>query len=245
LIDTALEESMAAVRRTVTLGHGLRKRHQLRVRQPLRRLTVITRDLVLPAAVLAHQDLIADELNVKEIEVRASEVGLVRLSAKADFGVLGPKLGASTKTVASAIASLSDGEVGRLLDGEIIVVGGHKTGLTDVVVERSPHEGLAVASEGDLVLAFDTNLDGDLITEGVARELVSRIQALRKEAGLDVVQHIAVNWWSEDDQVRETFKRYGAYIAAEVLAETVAEGSAASGSAFGLDGAEVYLEVSV
>jgi isoleucyl-tRNA synthetase len=245
LIDTALEESMAAVRRTVTLGHGLRKRHQLRVRQPLRRLTVITRDLVLPAAVLAHQDLIADELNVKEIEVRASEVGLVRLSAKADFGVLGPKLGASTKAVASAIASLSDGEVGRLLDGEIIVVGGHKTGLTDVVVERSPHEGLAVASEGDLVLAFDTNLDGDLITEGVARELVSRIQALRKEAGLDVVQHIAVNWWSEDDQVRETFKRYGAYIAAEVLAETVAEGSAASGSAFGLDGAEVYLEVSV
>src|SRR5690606_6935335 len=135
------EEAMATVRQVVALGHALRSRHELKVRQPLRTATVLTHDPRVRAAVSAHADLVADELNVLAVEVAADEADLVDLSCKADFRKLGPMLGPRMKDVASGIASLPSQDVARLLDGEILEVAGTPISADDVMVQRVAHDG--------------------------------------------------------------------------------------------------------
>jgi isoleucyl-tRNA synthetase len=218
LIDPALERSMEVVRSVVGLGHGLRKERSLRVRQPLRRLTVFTRDDEVAGAVQTHVALIADELNVHEVAVHRDETELVDLSARAEFKVLGPRLGAKTKEVAAGIAALDPAAVAALLEGVTLVVAGESIGLADCVVQRTPRADTAVAAAGSITVALDTHLDPDLLAEGMARDLVSRIQTLRREAGLAVTDRIRLRWSSRDGRVVEAFARHGALIAAEVLA---------------------------
>src|SRR5690606_29140180 len=155
LIDEELERGIAVVRRVVSAGHALRKRHSLRVRQPLATVTVITHDEAAQEAVKRHADLISDELNVRFVEASSDDGGLVDLSAKADFRKLGPRLGADVKKVAAAVAGLPAEEIGRLLAGESLEVAGFPVTADDVLVTRSPREGTVVETDGELAVALD------------------------------------------------------------------------------------------
>src|SRR5690606_39172979 len=190
------------VRRVVSAGHSLRKRHSLRVRQPLSRLTVITHDAAAAEAVRTHADLIADELNVRLVETSRDDAGLADLSAKADFRRLGPRLGADVKTCAAAIAAMGNEEIARLLDGETLEVAGYPITAEDVIVTRTPREGTVVETDGELAVALDTRLDDDLIAEGLARDVVNRCQQVRRGAGLDVAARSRLRWTTDDEPLR-------------------------------------------
>ncbi len=219
LIDPALEDTMAAVRSAVSMGRSLRVANDLPIRQPLETLTVIGRDPVTLDALASHADLIADELNVKRLETSSDETSLVTLHAKANFKALGPRFGSGVKQVADEIAALSSETLHRLLEGETVTLPiGAEVSDDDVVITRQARDGLVVAADGPLSVALDCTLSPALLTEGMAREIVNRVQALRRDADLHVTDRIRLSWQSDDAGVAEAFEQFGDYIAGEVLA---------------------------
>ncbi|MFQ5555541.1 MAG: isoleucine--tRNA ligase [Acidimicrobiia bacterium] len=243
-IDEDLERDMAHVRSIVTLGRSLRRRSDLRVRQPLASVTVVTTEPRLAAAVERLQSLIADELNVRRVAVEPDESRFVSLSAKANFKTLGPRLGARVRDVAAAIALLGDDEIAPLLEGRATVVAGQELGLDDIVVAREPREGVVVAAERGFSVALDTMLDEDLIAEGLAREVVNRVQTIRKDMELDVTDRIEVSWHTTDPVLAAALRMKSETVAEEVLAVRTEEQKAPTGRSTELDGRSLWLLVS-
>jgi isoleucyl-tRNA synthetase len=244
LIDTTLEGAMERVREVVRVGRNLRKKQGLRVRQPLSKLTVLTRDEKVGAAIEAHAEVIADELNVKEVAVSADEGELVRLSAKANFRSLGPRFGPRMPEAAAAIASLRRADLENILQGGSINIAGEDVGPDDVIIGRAPREGTVVETGTGLAVALDTTLSEDLVLEGVAREVISRVQRMRREAGLDVTDRIRLVWSSGDPTIRQALTKHAGQISAEVLATSLDEEATGAGEAFELGGGVVTLGIS-
>jgi isoleucyl-tRNA synthetase len=244
LIDRELERSMGTVRTVIRLGHGLRKESGLRVRQPLRRLTVFSRDGEVQRAVATHGELIADELNVHEVIVHRDETELVDLAARADFRRLGPRLGPRMKEVAAAIAAFDAATVARLIEGETVEAAGERIGIDDCVVLRTPRADTAVASDGEITVALDTHLDEALAAEGLAREVTSRLQQLRRDTGLAVTDRIAVAWQTDDPKLAAAIEAHSGTIAGEVLATSLARDTAGATTAVTVDGSTVRLGIS-
>jgi len=243
LIDTELESSMAVVREVVRLGRNLRKKEGHRVRQPLASLTVLTHDPEIAAAVKVHADIISEELNVKQVMASGDEAALVRLSAKANFRKLGPELGSEMQTVAAGIAALTAKDLEDILEGGSVEIAGHPITLADLIVERTPIEGVIVETGADFACALDTTLDETLVQEGIAREIVSRVQRLRREAGLDVVDRINLTWHSTDPEIGTAFAIHHDIIAGEVLASSVTASTTPVGEEFDLDARMIWLAV--
>jgi isoleucyl-tRNA synthetase len=193
--------------------------------------------------VRSHGDIISEELNVKRVTATDDEASLVRLSAKANFRKLGPELGSEMRGVAAGIASLSAQELEPILEGGSIEVAGHPIGLADLIVERTPIEGVIVETGVDFACALDTTLDEALVQEGIAREIVSRVQRLRRDAGLDVVDRIDLTWHTPDPEVGAAFATHNDVIAGEVLASSVTASTSPAGEEFDLDGREIWLAV--
>lgn len=240
-IDEELERSMATVRTVVNLGRGLRRRNDLRVRQPLASVTVVTRSAVEQAAVSNHAELIADELNVASVQVHADEAGLVDLEAKANFKVLGPRYGRDMKTVASKIANLDHDAIVGILDGGTISVDGFTFSEDDIVVSRRPRSGTVVASEGSISVALDSTITRDLRIEGLARELINRVQGMRRRLDLEVTDRIDVVWASDDAEVSSVFEQHADMIAGEVLADSITHNVDTDGDEYDLGEATVRL----
>lgn len=240
-IDEELERSMATVRTVVNLGRGLRRRNDLRVRQPLASVTVVTRSAVEQAAVSNHAELIADELNVASVQVHADEAGLVDLEAKANFKVLGPRYGRDMKTVASKIANLDHDAIVGILDGGTISVDGFTFSEDDIVVSRRPRSGTVVASEGSISVALDSTITRDLRIEGLARELINRVQGMRRRLDLEVTDRIDVVWASDDADVSSVFEQHADMIAREVLADSITHNVDTDGDEYDLGEATVRL----
>ena len=239
LIDEDLESAMAAIRTVVRLGHNIRKQHNLRVRQPLASVTVLTRDEQVEEAVSSHIDLIGDELNVKTITTSRDESDLVDLSARANFKTLGPRLGKRVKEIDGALRDTSAEDLHRLQDGATIPVGGEELSLDDVILQRTPKPGVVVATEGTISVAIDIELTDELIVEGYAREIVNRIQTARREQDLDVTDRIDVRWSSSEPRIAEAFAIHSGLITDEVLATSIERGELAetfdlAGVTFGL-----------
>ena len=201
--DLRLEAEMELVQRAVRLGRQLRTDKDLKVRQPLARLHVVSADAAARAALAGYTDIIREELNVKEVAFGDDETALANLSLKADFKRLGPRFGAQMKAAAAAIAALPANLAGALARGETVplTIQGTETTLApdEVVIRREPREGLVVAAEGNIVVALETALTAALLAEGLMREFVSRVQALRKEADLEVTQRIEVTFQADDE----------------------------------------------
>lgn len=201
--DEALEAQMALVQSVVGMGRSLRTEYKLKTRQPLKGIHVVTRD----AAVLEHvgqlSHLVRDELNVKEVWFGDSESELVTLSAKANFKALGKQLGPKMKMAAAAVSQLDNEAINTLLEGGSVDIDldGESFSLTEehVIAERTPREGLAVASEGSVVVALETELNRALEIEYLAREFNRALQTARKDAGLDISDRINVRYTAEGD----------------------------------------------
>ena len=194
--DAALERSMALVQTVVRLGRQLRTENDLKVRQPLAALHVVSANPEIRAMLEGFEDLITDELNIKTVAFGNDETAMADVSVKADFRKLGPKFGANMKAVAAAIARLSSEQAAELAADRPVTIEAAglsvELGADDVVVQRTPKAGMVVASEGDVLVGIETALTPALVQEGLAREFVSRVQNLRKEAGFEVTQRIAV-----------------------------------------------------
>ena len=209
--DLALEKRMAAVQTVVELGRRLRADNDLKVRQPLSAIRVAGAD------VKGLEDLIMDELNVKKVEYVSDETELCDVSYKANFKTLGKKCGSKMKAVAAGIAALK-GFAGSA------TVEGVELSSEDVLVTRSPKAGLVVASEGATVVALETTLTPELVAEGLAREFVSHVQAMRKEADFEVTQRINVTV-ETDAELKAALETHIEYVKGETLTVEFAFGA--------------------
>jgi isoleucyl-tRNA synthetase len=221
--DQELEAEMDLVMTVVRLGRVLRTDHNLKVRQPLSVLHVVSRNRATLDRIDVLADLVRDELNVKQVDLTDQESELVLLKAKADFKALGPRFGKQVKQVAQAIALLPEADLESLANGDSVALAldgeSVDVGPGDVVIERIPREGVVVASEGELVVALETALTPELVAEGLAREEVNKVQNLRKGMGLDVSQRIRIEYDPAelDADVRTAREQHRAYIDAETL----------------------------
>ncbi len=241
VIDEALESAMDVTRRVVNLGRGLRKREQIRVRQPLAAVTVVSRDEAARAAVASHLELIAEELNVKQVAVDHDERDLVHLSAKADFKQLGPRYGARMKELAAAIAALDHDAITDLLDSGTIEVDGESLDSTDIVVVREPRAGVVVASDAEVTIVLDTEITPQLASEGLAREFINRVQGLRRDAGLAVTDRITVTFSTADATLGAAVLDHQEAIATETLATEISQVDGAAGAVVEVAGTEASI----
>jgi len=216
LIDAQLERDMALIMQVVGLGRSLRAQEKIKVRQPLRAITVITRNDGDARVLREFGSHITEELNVKEVVFSSHEADYVDLSIKPNFPFLGPIFGKNMGEVTKAIAKLSRDEILALEDGGTIPVAGHDLGAAAFLIERKPKHGLSIDTARGVTVFFDTALTEDLIAEGLAREFVNRVQRMRKDADLHISDRISVRYHAPDELVR-SLKGQQEYIKGETL----------------------------
>ena len=223
--DQALDRAMDVVRRLASLTRSAREKVSLRVRQPLARmLAAVPADLD-RGLFEALLPLLVSEVNVKRVELVTRGTDLVSLEARPNFRALGKRFGKATPEAAEAIRKLSSEQVARFEAGgpaEIVVQGVlHAVQPDDLVVQRQARGDVVVETDGEVVAAIDPTLTDDLKQEGLAREVVSRVQRLRRDAGFRVTDRIEL-WVDGDETVRAAVARHAEYIAGETLARRVA-----------------------
>jgi isoleucyl-tRNA synthetase len=221
-VDDRLRERMQLVRRLVALGRSARTEAKIRTRQPLRRALV-----VIPAGdasqIQALQELVAEELNVKELHLASGLEELITYSIRPNFKSLGPRLGPRVKGVAAALDALDAhafvaqiheaGSAELKVDGEPVTVE-----ATDLDIRVEGREGFSLAQDGPYGVALDLELDDDLIAEGIAREVVREVQELRKNSGLAVEDRIRLWLDAPDGTISDALAKHRDLIAGEVLA---------------------------
>ncbi|TFG64805.1 MAG: isoleucine--tRNA ligase, partial [Spirochaetales bacterium] len=219
--DEDLEQRMKITRQAVSMGRALRVVHNLKIRQPLNAMHLVTKNENEIQVLKEMSDIIKEELNVKNILFRENEEDLVEYSAKANYKVLGKQLGKHMKEAAALIENFSQEQVRSILKGtpHILVLNGIQCELTEesLAVQRAEKENLKVLNEGSLTIALDPEITEELKAEGMVRDMVRSIQNLRKESGLDVADRITLSLYGSEGMKKavDTFKDY-------LLAETLA-----------------------
>ena len=218
MVDKALVERMQLAQKVCSMVLGLRKKSNLRVRQPLQKIVIPVRDENMKAQIEKVQHLICSELNVKEIEFLAADNDLLVKKIKPNFKTLGPRYGKVMKALGAAIMAFSQQQINALeADGRCVVtIEGQdcEVLLGDVEIATQDIPGWVVANDGSLTVALDIQLTPELVDEGIARELVNRIQNIRKE-GFEVTDRIVVTLQSGEWD--NAINRHRDYICTETL----------------------------
>ncbi|MCX6258989.1 MAG: isoleucine--tRNA ligase [Bacteroidia bacterium] len=223
-IDTELEHKMALAQRISSMVLSLRRKVSIKVRQPLSRIMVPVTDAEQAGYIEAVRNIILTEVNVKDIELITDVSGLVVKKIKPDFSVLGRKFGKLMKQVVEIIARLTQQQIISMEEeGSIkIEINGQEYGISlsevEIITEDIP--GWLVASDGNLTVALDINISKDLREEGIARELVNRIQNMRKDSGFDVTDKINIEILKHD-AINDAVMNFRDYISAQTLALSV------------------------
>jgi isoleucyl-tRNA synthetase len=219
--DRELEFKMAAVQHAVSMGRSLRSQYNLKVRQPLKTVELVTRNKDEKKVLLEMEDIIREELNVKSVVFRDNEEDLVEYQAKANFRVLGKELGKDMKEAAARIEALSQSEIQGLLEGATLSIeaAGRSVDITaeKLDIRRIEKAKLRVLNEGTLTVGLDTEVTEELSREGDVRDLVRGVQNLRKETGLEVTDRITLTLFGSD-RLKEAWEVFADYVAAETLA---------------------------
>ena len=222
LVDKELENRMQTAQKICSLVLSLRKRNNLKVRQPLSRIMIPAKNAHQQAQIEAVKDLILSEVNVKAIDFLSKENNVLVKSIKANFKTLGPKFGAKMKAIAAAIASFSQEDIATIeCEGRFNLIIGQESveiALSDVEIITQDIPGWVVANEDDLTVALDTTITESLRLEGISRELVNRIQNIRKEQGFDVTDNIIVEI-EKQETLCEAAEAFRDYICSETLTQ--------------------------
>jgi isoleucyl-tRNA synthetase len=222
--DPDLEYKMSVVQHAVSMGRALRYQYNIKVRQPLRSVELVTRNPEEKKVLLEMEEIVREELNVKNVIFRENEEDLVEYQAKANFRVLGKELGKDMKAAAERIEALSQQEIQGLLEGATLSleVNGKNVDLTaeKLDIRRIEKAQVKVLNEGTLTVGLDTEVTEELAQEGDVRDLVRGIQNLRKESGLDVTDRITLFLYGSD-KLKAAFKAFTDYIAQETLAVSI------------------------
>ena len=218
--DEKLELEMGGVQTVVSAGHALRKEHKVKVRQPLSLAFVVTSNEELYSSLSRQKQLIADELNVKNLVFEQDEKKFVSLIAKPNFRILGKKVGKLMNSTQKVIQEFNQKQLMTLLEGKNleIVVDGEKILLTpeDVAVERKVLEGLVAQTMQGITVALETKLNDELLMEGLAREIVNKINTMRRDEGFAVTDRIIIQLQTTD-RIKSAFEIHRHYILGEVL----------------------------
>lgn len=222
LVDKELENRMQTAQKICSLVLSLRKRNNLKVRQPLSRIMIPAKNAHQQTQIEAVKDLILSEVNVKAIDFLSKENNVLVKSIKANFKTLGPKFGAKMKAIAAAIASFSQEDIATIeCEGRFNLTIGQESveiALSDVEIITQDIPGWVVANEDDLTVALDTTITESLRLEGISRELVNRIQNIRKEQGFDVTDNIIVEI-EKQEMLCEAAEAFRDYICSETLTQ--------------------------
>jgi isoleucyl-tRNA synthetase len=221
-VDKSLERKMEAAQTISSLVLSLRAKEKIKVRQPLQKIMVPSNSESQKQEILAVADLIKSEVNVKEVEVLEDASNILIKQIKPNFKVLGPRFGKDMKTVALAINSLNADDIKKIEQNDVLDVEVNGKIITleksDVEITSQDIEGWLVASSGALTVALDVKLTDELRKEGIARELVNRIQNLRKDSGFELTDRIAVQF-QKDEQIINAINKNLEYIKTETLTD--------------------------
>jgi isoleucyl-tRNA synthetase len=232
-----LLQAMATVRRLASLARAAREARNLRVRQPLARMQMAVPPAAQGPALSDLLDILAAEVNVKAVQVVESDHDLVQLGAKANFRALGKRYGRETPRAAAAVSQLTVDQVRALERGEPVRLGEWEFQPADVTVTREVASNWLVQADGPYVVALDPTLTEDLVQEGLAREVINRVQRLRREAGYEYTTRIELSVAGADDVVAAT-AAFQAFVEGETLARRTVLGGV-------LDDADVTREVDI
>lgn len=223
-IDTDLEERMHLAQLISSLTLSIRKKVNLKVRQPLQKLLIPVSGAARKQQIRQVEDIILAEVNVKELDFLDMDNQFIRKKIKPDFKVLGKKVGAKMKAVATAIASLSPQQIINLENGGTESIEIEKESIIllpeDVVITAEDIPGWSVAHKEDVTVALDVQLSESLQEEGAARELVNRIQKIRKDSGLELTDRIIV-YLQDGEDLKRSVSHFNDYIRTEILADTI------------------------
>lgn len=250
LIDSTLEIRMEMAQKISSLVHSLRKKEKLKVRQPLSRIMIPILNKETESHIKAVEELILNEVNVKAIEFIDDTSGILVKSIKPNFRKLGKEHGSRMKDISQKIATFSKEDISLLETTNNIELdlGDQKIQLTleDVEISSQDIPGWLVTSENGLTVALDIQLSDELKQEGVARDLVNRIQNLRKDTGLEVQDKIAIELQSNDDLVKASINSFSDYICRETQANSLElVSSLDGGQSLDMDELEVAVKLNV
>ena len=221
-IDKSLERKMEDAQTISSLVLSLRAKEKIKVRQPLQKIMIPVENEEQKASILAVANLIKHEVNIKEIELLEDASDILVKQIKPNFKTLGPKFGREMKSIANSIRNFSKEEISKIeLDGKIpIELDGKMINLelSDVEISSKDIEGWLVANEGSITVALDVTISENLRREGVARELINRIQNARKDRGLEVTDKIKLTVLKFED-IEESINKNKEYIMSETLTE--------------------------
>ena len=220
-IDNELEERMFIAQKFSSMVLSIRKKERLRVRQPLQKIMIPILDEAFERRLHGVEKLILSEVNVKELKYLKETTGVLVKKIKPDFKALGPKFGKQMKAIAQAVSSMTQEDIAEIekngqfslqLERETVQIE-----LTDVEIMSEDIPGWSVASDGPYTVALDVQLNEALVEEGIAREMVNRVQNLRKDTGLEITDQIAL-YIGKQDRVTQAVENNLNYICAETLA---------------------------
>ncbi|WP_419489921.1 isoleucine--tRNA ligase [Alistipes sp.] len=224
LVNSDLEEKMALAQKVSSMVLALRRKVNIKVRQPLSRILIPVLDPVLKEHIEAVKSLILNEVNIKQLEFIEDTTGVITKRIKPNFKTLGPRYGKQMKQISALVAGFSQADIAQLerTDSWTAEIDGVKIEATaadfDITSEDMP--GWLVAAEGKLTVAMDITVTEELKREGMARELVNRIQNIRKESGFEVTDKIRITI-GKNGQTDGAVESYGDYIAAQTLAVSI------------------------
>ena len=222
LIDKDLEEKMKLAQQISSLVHSLRKQHKIKVRQPLSKILIPVLSEKTRTQIREVEDIIKNEVNIKSIEYVDNTSGVIVKKAKPNFRKLGKQFGPKMKELSKLIAAMDqeaiasyekEGKITFNLDGEAVTLSDD-----DLLIQSEDIPGWTVVTEGGLTVALDINITPELKKEGIARDLVNRIQNLRKDMNMDVQDKINISVAADDDLVKESIESNKDYICTETQA---------------------------
>lgn len=243
-IDTTLEQRMELAQKVTSMVLSLRKKEHVIVRQPLQKICIPATDACQKENIEAMSQLILDEVNVKELEF--VEGDMLEKKVKCNFRVMGKKFGKLMKAVAAAVGALSQDAINELsMNGSVQVdVDGQTVEIVreDVEIVSEDIPGWTVANDGALTVALDLEITEELKNEGMAREIVKRIQAYRKSSGFEITDHIHVVL-SHDDNLQKAVEAYHGYICSQVLADKLEFGAPESGEELDFEDFKISVDI--
>ncbi|MBR1889122.1 MAG: isoleucine--tRNA ligase [Alloprevotella sp.] len=229
-INPTLEKQMELAQKITSMVLSLRKKEHIIVRQPLQNITLPISDEATRSAILAVKQLILDEVNVKTLNF--AESSLLKKEVKCNFRIMGKKFGKQMKAVAAAVSALSQEQIAQLEQTGLLTLPIEEQTVTielaDVEIITKDLPGWTVANEGALTVALDLTISPELYREGVARELIKKVQTYRKEHDFEITDHIRVIL-QQNDTLETVLKEFGEYIGAQILADSISLSANPSG----------------
>ena len=223
-INKDLENRMQLAQDISSLILSLRKKVNIKVRQPLEKVLIPATDNDFEKKIRQVENIIKSETNIKEVEILPADNNFIKKKAKANFKTLGKRLGAKMKWAATAIQQLDDAAINKILEGELELNPGEKEPVVitadDIEVSTNEIPGFEIAVKGNLTVALDLVISDELKKEGFAREFINRIQNLRKEKDFELTDKIVLII-EEKDGIKDIITEFNEYICAEILAEKI------------------------